>query len=121
MNKQIGKIDKKVIVALGLTDVVEDTPIFISDMNIEHIKSNHPKDYERYGKQISNIIENPTYIARHPQKESIEYIKKYILNNEYVLVAVRITSNNVNFVRTMFIMTDKKVETYKKGGYFIEV
>ncbi len=120
MNKQIGKINKNVIEALNL-DIEEDTPIFISDRNIEHMKNNHPEDYDRYSKQISNILENPTYIAKHPNKNSIEYIKRYILNNEHVLVAVRVTSNNINFVRTMFVMTEKKVETYKKGGYFIEI
>lgn len=120
MNKQIGKITKEVIEKLGL-DLDEDTPIYISDRNIEHMKLSHPEDYERYSKQLSNILENPTYIAKHPKKESIEYIKRYILNNEHVLLAVRITSNNVYFVRTMFVMTDKKVEAYKKGGFFVNM
>lgn len=120
MNKQIGKISKNVIKALKL-DIEENTPIFISDRNIEHMKNNHPEDYSKYSKQISNILNNPTYVAKHPNKDSIEYIKRYILDDEYVLIAVRVTSNNVNFVRTMFVMTEKKVETYKNGGYFIEV
>lgn len=120
MNKQIGKITKKVIDTLNL-DIEEDTPIFISETNIEHIKLRHPEDYNKYFKQITNIIENPTYVAKHPNKSSIEYIKKYILDNNYVLVAVRITKNDVNFARTMFVMTDKKVETYKKCGYFKKI
>ncbi len=117
MNKKIGKITKKVIETLEL-DIEEDTPIFISERNIEHIKNKHYKDYEKYFNQICNIIENPTYVARHPDKTSIEYIKQYILNNEYVLVAVRVSSNNVNFARTMFVMTEKKVEIYKNMRIF---
>ncbi|MEG1142279.1 MAG: hypothetical protein RSE41_07535 [Clostridia bacterium] len=70
--------------------------------------------------QIENIIKYPTYIAKHPKDGSIEYIKKYILNNEYVFVAVRVTSNNINFVRTMFVMTDKKVNIYINNNYFID-
>ena len=120
MNRKIGKITKEVIEKLEL-DIEEDTPIYISDRNMEHIKLKHPEDYDRYSKQIFNILENPTYVAKHPKKESIEYIKRYILNDEYVLVAVRVTKNNINFVRTMFVMNDKKVELYKKGGYFLEV
>lgn len=38
MNKQIGKITKKVIQTLNL-DIEEDTPIYIGDANIEHIKN----------------------------------------------------------------------------------
>ena len=120
MNKQIGIISKKVIEVLNL-DIEEGTPIFISDRNIEHMENSHPEDYKKYFKQISNILENPTYVAKHPNKDSIEYIKRYILDNEYVLVAVRVTKNNVNFARTMFVMTDRKVEIYKKSGYFKKI
>ena len=70
---------------------------------------------------IFNILENPTYVAKHPKKDSIEYIKRYILNDEYVLVAVRVTSNNVNFVRTMFAMSEKKVNIYKNGGFLKKI
>ena len=120
MNRKIGKITKKVIDILNL-DIEEDTPIFINERNIEHIENNHPEDYKKYFNQISNILENPTYVAKHPNKKSIEYIKRYIINNEYVLVAVRVTKNNVNFARTMFVMTDRKVEIYKRGGYFKKI
>lgn len=120
MNKQIGKITKKVIQTLNL-NIEEDTPIYISESNIEHMKNKHLEDYNKYGKQIANIIENPTYVAKHPKKDSIEYIKKYIINDEYVLVAVRVTKNEVNFTRTMFVMTEKKVNMYKKCGYFKKI
>ncbi|MEG1009012.1 MAG: PBECR2 nuclease fold domain-containing protein, partial [Clostridia bacterium] len=101
-------------------NIEKNTPIYISQKNIEHIKNKHFKDYDKYGNQIENIIKYPTYIAKHPKDGSIEYIKKYILNNEYVFVAVRVTSNNINFVRTMFVMTDKKVNIYINNNYFIK-
>ena len=113
MNKQIGKITKKVIDTLNL-DIEEDTPIFIGEANIEHIKTRHLEDYKKYGTQISNIIENPTYVARDEKKNSIEYIKKYIINNEMVLVVVRASGKNQQFVRTMYIMAEKKIKKYKK-------
>lgn len=115
MNKQIGKISKKVIEILNL-DLEEDTPIYIGEANIEHIKNRHLMDYEKYGNQIKNIIENPTYIARDEKKNSIEYIKKYIINGEMVLVVVRASGKNQHFVRTMYIMADEKIEKYKKYG-----
>lgn len=121
MNKRIGKIDKKVIKALGLTDIVEDTPIFIGEDNIEHIKLRHPEDYMKYSGQISNILENPTYVAMDAKKKSIEYIKKYILNNEMVLVVVKASGNKTMFIRTMYIMAKEKIEKYEKYGYFYEI
>lgn len=88
MNTIIGRINRNVIHTLCL-NIKEETPIFIGKANIDHMKSRHPKDYEKYGHHISNIIENPTYLARDERKNSIEFIKKYILNNELVLVVVK--------------------------------
>lgn len=120
MNREVGKINKKVIDVLGL-DIKEGTPIFIGEANIEHMKMRHLADYEKYGNQIENILENPTYVARDEKKNSIEYIKKYIINNEMVLVVVRASGKNQQFVRTMYIMADEKIEKYKKYGYFKKI
>ena len=78
MNKKVGKITENIIDILKL-DIEKDTPIFIGDANIEHIKLRHLEDYKKYGAQISNILENPTYVARDEKKNSIEFIKKYII------------------------------------------
>ena len=119
MNKKIGEISDNVIEILKLEENIKKD-IYISESNIEHIKNNHLEDYNKYGNKISDIIMNPTYIARHPKKDSIEYIKKYLIEDEHVLVAVRVTSKGVNFVRTMFVMSQNKIDKYKNGGHFIE-
>lgn len=116
MNRQIGKVDKKIIKLLGL-DLKEEIPIFLGDTNIKHMENQHPEDYKKYGKDIEDIINNPTYVARNPNQGSIEYIKEYKINNEYVLVAVRITNTGIMFARTLFIMTERKKEIYLKKGY----
>lgn len=117
MNKQIGKVSKKVIKILGLKYQKEE-PIFIGDANIQHMKEGHPLDFEKYGADIEDIINNPTYLARNEKKKSIEFIKKYKVNNEYVLVAVRVSNKNVHFARTMYVMADEKVKKYFKHKYF---
>lgn len=117
MNKQIGKVNKKVIKLLEL-DYNEEEPIFIGDSNIKHMIDEHPEDFKKYGACIEDIINNPTYLARNKKKKSIEYIKQYQIDNEYVLVAVRVSNNNVHFARTMYIMADEKVEKYFKHNYF---
>ena len=41
VNRQVGKITKKIIQILGL-NYNEEKPIFIGDANIKHIKNEHP-------------------------------------------------------------------------------
>ena len=117
MNKQIGKVSKKVIKILGL-DYKEEKPIFIGDANLEHMKTEHPEDFNKYGSYIEEIINNPTYLARNEKKKSIEFIKQYKLENEYVLVEVRVSNNNIHFARTMYVMAKEKVDKYFKHHYF---
>lgn len=117
MNKQIGKISKKVIEILGL-NYEEEKPIFIGEANLNHMKEEHPVDFKKYGAYIAEIIKNPTYLARNEKKKSIEFVKEYKVNDDFVLVAVRVSNNNVHFARTMYIMADEKVKKYFKHNYF---
>ena len=117
MNKQIGKVTKKIIDILGL-DYKKEEPIFIGDSNIKHMIEEHPDDFEKYGANIEDIINNPTYLARNEKKKSIEFIKEYRVDNEYVLVAVRVSNKNVHFARTMYIMAEEKVKKYFNHNYF---
>lgn len=116
MNNQIGEINKKVIELLKL-EYKEGIPIILGDTNIEHMKRRHFEDYIKYGKDIQNIIKNPTYVAKNPNQGSIEYIKEYKINNEFVLVAVRISNKGTMFAKTLFTMTERKKNIYLKNGY----
>jgi len=118
VNRQIGKITKKIIQILNLK-YNEEKPIFIGDANIKHIKDEHPEDFKKYASKIEEIIKYPTYLARNEKKKSIEFIKRYNINEkDYVLVDVRVSNNNVHFARTMYIMADEKVQKYFKHKYF---
>lgn len=115
---QVGSINKKVIELTGVS-IQDGAPIIIGEQNILHMKNDHPLDYEKYGSKIEEILSDPTYIAKHPAKDSIEYIKVYTDNNdEHALVAVRITGKGTYFARTLFIMSDEKIERYKEKGAF---
>ena len=134
MNKQIGMVNYKVIELLDL-NYKEELPIFLGDSNIEHMKKQHFEDYEKYGEDVAkrvedifsaapqktsdkkNIINNPTYVARNPNQDSIEYIKEYKIDNAFVLVAVRISSKGTMFAKTLFTMTERKKNIYLKNGY----
>lgn len=100
---------------LGL-DYKEEQPIFIGNSNLAHIKQEHSEDFEKYGKDIENIIKNLTYLARNEKKKSIEFIKECKINNDFVLVAVRVSNLNIHFARTMYVMADEKVSEDGTGS-----
>ena len=100
---QVGKIDKRIIRLLEL-NIPNNTPIFIGYENINKIKAKHPEDYKKFGHRIPEIIKKPDYIAKHPKKKSIEYVKVFKKNNTYVLVAVRASGSGRMYVRTLFVI-----------------
>ena len=51
---QIGELKQRVIDLLKINFKV--CPIYIGDDNIEHIKSEHPNAYARYGADIKDIL-----------------------------------------------------------------
>lgn len=116
MNRQIGVVNKKVIKLLNL-NYKKELPIILGDTNVEHMKREHLQDYNKYGKDIEDIINNPTYVAKNPNQGSIEYIKEYKLDNDFVLVAVRISNKGTMFAKTLFRMTEKKKNIYLSKGY----
>jgi hypothetical protein len=119
--EKVGKLDEVVIKILNLS-VKPNTPILIGEQNIQHMMDKHPEDFAKYGGKIADILENPDFIAKHPKKDSIEYIKVYYdeEKDERVLVAVRATTKGIHFARTLFVMSDEKVEKYKEKGAFHE-
>jgi len=120
-NKIIGELNKFIIDRFKL-DFMEGQPIYIGESNLNHMKAEHPKDFEIYGDKIEEIIRNPDYIAKHPKKKNsaIEYIKIYKNeNNDHVLVAVRATGAGTLFARTLFVMDKEKVEKYKNKNALI--
>lgn len=119
---KVGEINEIVIQILNLS-LDPDTPIFLGETNLEHMKNEHPEDFEKYSGKIAEILAFPDYVAKHPKKDSIEYIKKYYDEeiDDHVLVAVRATANGVHFAKTLFVMADRKVKKYKEKGALKEI
>lgn len=111
----IGRISKSVIEILNLK-IEPNTPIFIGESNIEHIKKRHPYEYERYYNDISIIINAPDYVGLNPKDGSILFVKLYKLNEEYVRVAVKITSGGKFFAKTLHTLSTCNAERYLEKG-----
>jgi hypothetical protein len=115
-NEVVGAVTSKVIDTFGLNLSIGQ-PILCGETNRAHMKKDHPEDFEIYGDKIEEIIRDADFIAKHPQKDSIEYIKIYKdHNDDHVLVAVRASGSGTLFARTVFIMDDEKVDRYTLCG-----
>lgn len=110
--KQVGVITQRVCDLLGV-NITPGTPILIGSTNIDHMKSTHPADFAKYFSELENILANPDYLNLHPKDGSIQYVKVF---DAHVMVGVRISSKGALFARTIFEMSEQKVETYNKKG-----
>lgn len=115
MKKQVGKIDSRVIALLGLT-IDEDTPIFLGDSNVTHMKNSHPDDFKKYGADIELILSSPDYIGINPTDNSLEYVKEYCVDNEFVKIAVRVSASNTFFARSLYILNNNRVHNFIAKG-----
>lgn len=108
---EIGRITKEIIDLLDLS-IEPNTPIYLGESNIEHMLSKHPKDYEKYGIKLPEIIGNPDYIGFNHKDGSIEYVKEFLVHNEYVKAAVRISTNGKFFARSLYVLNKNRVDNF---------
>ena len=115
MKTKIGNFSARVIELLEL-DIPVGTPIYIADSNIEHMKSSHPEDYKRYGTELNNIITNPDYVGKNAKDDSIEFTKEYCINGDYVKVAVRVSTHNIYYARSLYVLNPNRVKNFIAKG-----
>lgn len=113
--KPIAHISREVIDILEL-DIVPNTPVFIGETNLEHIKSRHPYEYDKYLPDIGNIINQPDYVGLSRKDSSILFVKLYEINGEYIRVAVRITSGGKCYAKTLHLLSTCNAERYIEKG-----
>lgn len=111
----IGYISQAVIKTLDLK-ISPNTPVFIGESNIEHIKSRHPYEYDKYYQDIGLIINSPDYVGLNPKDDSILFVKLYKVNGEYIRVAVKITSGGKCFAKTLHSLSTCNAERYLEKG-----
>lgn len=110
--KKIGQLTKKVIKAFEL-DYEVGKEILLSRKRKRHMEKHRSEfnDFDGAFERIGEIIRNPDFVGRHPNGQSLEYVKRIDGN---VLVAVRL-SNELT-VRTMYVISEAKLKNYIKTG-----
>ena len=97
-------------------DIKANTPIVIGPSNIEHIKNRHPYEYDKYFKDIEEIIASPDYVGVNPKDKSIAFVKEYNVASEFIRVAIRITTNNRCYAKTLHLLSTCNAERYISKG-----
>ena len=113
--EKIGKITEKAIKLLNLS-VAADTPVYIGKTNITHMKTSHPDDFNKYGGSISDIISNPDYVGLNNKDNSIEYVKEITVNNEFVKIAVRVSTKDKFFARSIYALNKNRANNFIAKG-----
>ncbi len=112
---QVGSLSSRVIALLNLNDPA-DVPILLGDSNIAHMQSSHPDAYKKYGGTIPDILKSPDYVGLNPSDGSIEFVKEYKIDNEFVKVAVRVSGGGHLFARSIYVLNSNRVENFIKRG-----
>jgi len=80
------------------------------------MRNRHPDDYAKYGSHIQQILANPDFVGISPSDGSIEYVKQFQIENEYVKVAVRISSRNKYYARSIYVLNNNRVQNFINRG-----
>ncbi len=104
----IGKINKDIYKCVAEDIVTED--VIITEKQIEHIKSRHPNDYERFGQYFNEIVSHPDYIIEANRPDSALVLKEIHTNNEQFKAIVRIATSRDNPNYKNSIITFMKID-----------
>lgn len=111
----IGSITEDVIQLLGLS-VPAGTPIHVGQSNLAHMQQKHAADYAKYGYDIQSILAAPDYVGLNPKDGSIEYVKEYLQDGEWVKVAVRVSVSGRYYARSLYVLNSNRVSNFIQKG-----
>ena len=93
-----------------------DKNIYLGSSNIQHMMTSHPADYQKYGPYISDILNSPDYVGINPKDYSIEFVKEFKKENEYVKVAVRVSIGGKHYARSLYVLNNNRVHNFIASG-----
>ena len=92
--------------------------VIITEERIAHIKEHHPGDYEKYGKDIKDIIEDPDHILEdNKNRDTILYMKTIERHGKNIQIVVKLNTNKKdkskkNSILTLWKMKDSTYRQY---------
>ena len=115
MPPEVGKITAHIASLLGLT-IPGELPIYLGKSNITHMMNSHPNEFRKYGNAIPLILSQPDYVGLNPSDDSIEYVKEFAVDNDFVKVAVRVSRSGNYYARSLYILNPNRVQNFIAKG-----
>ena len=114
----IGKLNLEIYKCV--TDDIVTDEVIITDEQIAHIKERHPTVYERYGKYLTEIIENPDYILEANKPNTAFVLKLFNENDDnfQLILRLKTTTDPLEFknsVITFLKINNRKTEKYLRN------
>ena len=113
--KIVGQISTHIEKLLGLS-APADRNIYLGDSNLRHMQTSHPADFAKYGADLAAILAAPDYVGQNPSDSSIEFVKEYRVDNEYVKVAVRLSASDRFYARSLYVLNNNRVSNFIAKG-----
>ena len=100
---------------MGIT-VPGDRKIYIGQTNLDHMRTSHPEAFAKYGTELILILAYPDYVGQNPKDGSIEYVKEFLRDGEYVKVAVRLAQSERFYARSLYVLNSRRVKNFIEKG-----
>ncbi len=111
----IGKID------IGIYSVVSDhirtDEVVITEERIQHIKGEHPNDYERYSQFITDMLERPQYILADKVPDTAVILQEFNCADEHFRLILKLAVDGDEFYKKNSIITFMKISEKKFDKY----
>lgn len=62
------------------------------------------------------ILAYPDYVGQNPKDGSIEYVKEFLRDGEYVKVAVRLAQSERFYARSLYVLNNRRVKNFIEKG-----
>ena len=103
----VGMINREIFKVVTKDILTEE--VIITNERIEHIKNNHPGDYEGFGDYLKEMVESPDYILEANKPHSAMILKSFANGAELFKTIIRIKDSNDNHEYQNSIITFIKI------------
>ena len=80
------------------------------------MRNHHPEAYSSNSQYIPAILSAPDYVGENPTDGSIEYVKDFQINGEFVKVAVRLSGGGALYARSLYVLNHNRVINFIQKG-----
>ncbi len=113
----VGFIDRDIFKCVA--EDIQTDEVIITDERIAHIEEEHPNDFERYSKYITEMVEHPQYILQDHDPHTAVILQEFLdAGEQFRLVmklAVKTEGWKKNSIITFLKISEKKFKKYLRN------